>query len=583
VKIPAHALLLAASVGLLAGCETAQQRVDTAVPETAPTTARAADLPFPEPERPDRELDEDLIYSYLVGEIAAHRGQLEVARRHYEHAAILARDAYAAQRATRIALHLKDYDAGLASAQRWVELAPNDMTARQLAAVLLLRSGDLQRAGEQLDALVRIADARDHDGFLQAASALSVEGDQAGARELIIGLHARHPDDVRSLYAVAVLEMAHRELASAEPRLREVIDRAPDWEQPRVLLSRLLVAGDRRDEAVALLADSVDRAPDSSLLRTAYSRLLVDVGDYAGALAQFAALHVLDPEDDEITFGYAMLATQQESWDEARELWQQLREDRERRDEASYYLAQIEEQAGNDELAIELYQSVTGELEIDAGMRLSQIHARAGRLDEAREALREARIASPNRAADLYIAETQVLQRYGEPADALAAYETAIDAYPDNFDLRYNRALFLLELDDFPAMERELRAILDEDPEHVDSLNALGYTLAERNERLDEAYDLVARALAQRPDSAAILDSMGWVLYRQGRLAEATDYLRRALARAPTDDEIAAHLAEVLWVRQQQDAARDVLREASSHHPDSDKIRAVVEEFGVEL
>ena len=534
-------------------------------------------LPFPEPAPVDRELDEDLVYSYLVGEIAAHRGELSLSQTHYQHAAILARDPYAAERATRIALHLKDYPSGLASARRWVELAPNDIAARQIAAVLFLRDGQLEPAGEQLDALVKIADARGSDGFLQAASALSVEPNRAGAGQVMQGLQERHPDDVRALYAAAVLMTAHQQFSEAEGRLREVIERKPDWDQPRVLLSRVLVAQDRKDQALDLLEQSVRHNPDSVLLHTSYARLLVDSGDYASALEQFESLYRLTPEDEEIAFGYAMLATQQEHWDEARPLWQKLRASPGRRDEASYYLAQIEEQEGNDDLAIGLFRSVDGgELKVDAIMRSAQILARTGRMEGARDALQNARIANPGRAADLYIAETQIVQKYGKPQDALALYQTALSAFPENQDLLYNRALYVVELGDFESMERDLMRLLEEDPDHVDALNALGYTLADRNERLDEAYAHVARALKLRPDSPAILDSMGWVLYRQGDLELAAQYLRRALALAQ-DDEIAAHLGEVLWVSGNRADAKAVWREGLSHAPDSDKIRAAVE------
>jgi len=567
-------------VSLLAvqGCQSIKQKQDVETRgEEAAEAAAPVVLPFPEPEPVKRELDEDLVYSYLVGEIGADRGELRLAQTHYQHAAILARDAYAAERATRIALHLKDYAAGLAAARRWVELAPNDMTARQLAAVLFLRNGQADAAGEQLDALIKIADARNIDGFLHAASALSVESDREAAEQLMQDLHERHADDVRSLYALAVLEAAHRRFAEAEARLREVIAAKPEWEQPRVLLSRVLVAQSRRDEALAFLGDSVKRYPDSALLRTTYSRLLVDAADYGLALEQFRNLHRLQPDDDEVTFGYAMLATQQEQWDEARALWQTLRASPERRDEASYYLAQIEEQAGKDDLAIGLFRTVSGsELKIDAVIRAAQILARTGRLAEARDALQQARIANPGRAADLYIAETQIVQTYGTREDALALYETALTAYPENHDLLYNRALYVVEFGEFEWMERDLRRVLEQDADHADALNALGYTLADRNERLDEAYAYVARALQLRPDSPAILDSMGWVLYRQGDLTQAADYLRRALALTQ-DDEIAAHLGEVLWVSGQRADAQAVWREALAHTPDSDKIRAVIE------
>lgn len=562
------------------GCQSIKPNRATADgPDAADMT-----LPFPEPARVARELDEDLVFSYLVGEIGAHRGELRLAQTHYQHAAVLGEDAYAAERATRIALHLRDYHAGLTAARRWVALAPNDLAARQLAAVLFFRNEQPEAAGEQLDALIKVADARGIDGFLQAAGVFSVESDRAAAEQLMQGLHERHLEDRRSLYALAVMELAHRRLPEAETRLRTVIEDKPDWEQPRVLLSRVLVAQKRRDEALELLDASVRRYPDSVLLRTTYARMLVDANKYSASLKQFRELNVRQPDDEELLFGYAMLATQQERWKEARPAWQKLRKRPGRRDEATYYLAQIEQQNENHDLAIKLFRAVEGDqFKVDAAIRTAQILGDTGRLDEARGALQQSRIANPMRAADLYVAETLIIQNNGAPEDALALYETALTAYPDNEDLLYNRALFVIQKGDFAAMERDLQRLLKKNPDNADALNALGYTLADTNQRLDEAFTLIARALKLAPDSPAILDSMGWVLYRQGDLEGAADYLRRALKLSRRDDEIAAHLGEVLWMSGERTDAQAVWREALKHKPDSEKIRSVLERLQADL
>jgi tetratricopeptide (TPR) repeat protein len=130
-------------------------------------------------------------------------------------------------------------------------------------------------------------------------------------------------------------------------------------------------------------------------------------------------------------------------------------------------------------------------------------------------------------------------------------------------------------MDRVELLERDLRRILVDDPDHVDALNALGYTLADRTDRLEEAYRFVQRALELRPDEPAILDSMGWVLYRMGEVDAAEPYLRKALEQN-FDAEIAAHLGEVLWELDRRDEARDVWRRALDEDPEHEYLLRVL-------
>ena len=126
-------------------------------------------------------------------------------------------------------------------------------------------------------------------------------------------------------------------------------------------------------------------------------------------------------------------------------------------------------------------------------------------------------------------------------------------------------------LDRLDLLEADLRAILSRDPNHVQALNALGFTLADRTDRYQEAHDLIVRALAQRPDDYYIQDSMGWVLFRLGRLPEALEYLRRAAAQSD-DVEVAAHLGEVLWATGDQAGARQVWDAVLKREPGNKRI-----------
>ncbi len=136
-------------------------------------------------------------------------------------------------------------------------------------------------------------------------------------------------------------------------------------------------------------------------------------------------------------------------------------------------------------------------------------------------------------------------------------------------------------MDKLDILEQDLRRIIAKDPEHSQALNALGYTLADRTDRYQEAYELIERALELNPDDFYILDSMGWVLYRLGRHEEAVRYLRRAMAIRP-DSEVAAHLGEVLWVMGEKQAAKEIWDTALKTTPDDKRLLNVIERFNPE-
>ena len=552
----------------LAGCQ-------TLVPSGAPGQGGGASAPssgevFPEPRKVERQLDAELLFDYLVGEIGARAGRFSIAAEAYLAAAESALDPYAAERATRLALHRKDLDTARDAAALWVRLAPNSLEARKLYAVLLLRRGEREQAYAQFDAMRRLADARGQDGLLLTAAVLAGEPDREAARQALEQLVAGRAHSPAALYAQAVLAAAQARYRDAEGVLREALRKKPDWPLARTLMSRVLVAQKRTGEALEVLSEGLEIDPDDSLLRTSYARLLVALGRYQEALKQFAELHRRTPEDMDTLYGYAMLASQQEDYGLARGLWRKLRADPRHRAEATYFLAQIEELDGHPREALDLYLKVVrGPLVVDAAIRAAELMRGMGRKAEARALLQRVRASHPGRAVDLYLAEAQLLQAMkASPKEVLAVYADALRAHPGNVDLLYNRGLYYSGIGRYREMEADFRAVLKKDPDNANALNALGYMLAERNIRLQEARGYIEKALRKSPDSSAILDSMGWVLYRLGELDGARQYLEKAYAKEP-DDEIAAHLIEVLWAVGDRDRARELFRSASRRAPDS--------------
>ena len=215
-----------------------------------------------------------------------------------------------------------------------------------------------------------------------------------------------------------------------------------------------------------------------------------------------------------------------------------------------------------------------------AASRASVILIDQGRIDEIRAWFGELRRQNPEKTEQLYGVEADLLARGGELASATLVLDEALAQMPDSSSLRYARAMIAEQQGDLALMEKELRKIIASEPENATAINALGYTLANRTRRYEEAYELISRALALEPDEPAILDSMGWVLYRQGNYEAALDYLTRAYAAFP-DPEVAAHLGEVLWVSGDTDNALKVWQGGLMKDPDNAVLAETLERLQV--
>jgi Flp pilus assembly protein TadD len=211
-------------------------------------------------------------------------------------------------------------------------------------------------------------------------------------------------------------------------------------------------------------------------------------------------------------------------------------------------------------------QVVSGEHYLMARMRQAYLLSAQGKIDEGRELLRNTRTDKPEERIRMRIAEAVLLRDAGRVQEAFDFLEQRLAEDPEQADFIYETALLAERLNKLELMESRLRRLIELRPDYPSAYNALGYAYADRNERLPEARQLIEKALALSPDDAAILDSMGWVLFRQGELPEALSYLERSYGKQE-DPEIAAHLGEVLWTMGRQDDARRLLSDAQKKFP----------------
>jgi len=227
-------------------------------------------------------------------------------------------------------------------------------------------------------------------------------------------------------------------------------------------------------------------------------------------------------------------------------------------------------------------ETVTYQGSVTAVLKRAQLQSKSGKVDAGRQLLAEADAENDDDRVRLVIGDAQILRDAGRLAEAIKVIEDALESLPNNIDLIYEYAMLVEKNREFDAMEKALRRVIQIAPDNPQAYNALGYSFAERNIRLPEAYDLIKVALQLAPDDAFIMDSMGWVEFRMGRLEKAEALLRRAYGLRP-DAEIAVHLGEVLWLLGREDEAKKLWRFANGKDPKNESLKGTLQRFKVKL
>jgi len=545
---------------LVAGCA-------STAPREAPPPATAKDA-------------ESTLEGTLAGEFALQAGQLDEASRSYLAAAKATDDPGLAERATRIALLANNDKLAAEGLALWKQRAPDSLAVHAAEATLALRRNDARAARRELGVL--LADKGDI-GWRHALAALGSGGkDPRLAGQLLGELVDDHaiPDKLGAWLAFGGLAMRLEEPALAERIIDEVVRRFP--EEPRVALlraSQLREAG-KTDDARKVLAGIAQAAYDDEELRMSIAAEYDAMGDSVMA----ADVLSRGPQDDR-TYGLrAALLARAEDDAALGALYDELKKDSVKPDpERRLLLGQVAEMLERHAEALEWYRSVPGgEARWSARLREANVLHELDRADEAYTALRglqsDATVDDGTR-RDAYLLEAELRQKDGQLQEELDAFARGLAAYPDEPAILYSRALTWERRDDIPRAEADFRRILVAEPDNVNALNALGYTLADRTTRYAEALEMIDRARAAEPDSAAIIDSYGWVLYRLGRLEEALVELRRAYA-LQKDPEIASHLGEVLWMLGRKDEARRYFDEARRLDPENRSLKRALEKTG---
>lgn len=524
-------------------------------------------------------LSGQVVYQVLLAEIALQRGNPELATQAYASLAVRTRDPKVLERTIEVAGYARRFDIALEAAKLWQEVDPASARAQQMTSSVLLMSNRLDELAPHLVRMLETDRAELPANLLGLNRMLARNPDRQAVFRLIDKVCAPFFGLAEAHYAVAMAAGAAGEQPRALAEVRRALELRPDWE-PAALLEAQLLSRKTSADGVASLQAFLERHPQAREVRLHLARALAAEQKYAEAKKHFDRLLSDYPDNPDVVYPVAILALQQNDLPRAEaQLKHLLTLEFPDRNVIYYYLGQIAEDNKRSSEAIDYYAQVTaGEQLFPARLRLAHILGGQGKLDEARQQLRTTQARTPHESVQLLLAEAQLLREARQYQAAYDLLDKELTGQPAQPELLYETALLAEKTGQIDTSERLLRRLIDVQPESAQAYNALGYSFAERNVRLSEAHTLIAKALALTPDDPFIIDSMGWVLYRQGDLAAALTQLERAYAQRQ-DPEIAAHLGEVLWMLGRKDEARRTLREASKNFPANEVLADTLKKF----
>ncbi|MTI76041.1 MAG: hypothetical protein COB05_17585 [Marinobacter sp.] len=539
-------------------------------------TVAAGEKTEPQPPVEYADFEPETLYLLLSAEIAAQRGRYDITLVNYLKAAKQSRDQVVIERAMRIAQSLNGDNAQKQLAELWLDIDPDNLQAHRISAIQAVKGNDLQTAIHHMERIMDQGGDADFDSLAAMAANLPPEQQQE-LLALYNEMSDRHPDTPELEYSIALLLKVTGQPQQALDRLEPLLQENANFQPAIILKGDLLYQTGQKSSALDYLLTNTRRFPGNRQMGTLYGRMLINEGELQAAQDEFNRLVKRYPDTPGLRLSHALVALENGQTDLARQELTQLAEQGHHTSEANYYLGRIEDQASNTEQAIGYYQSVEqGNYYFPALARASSLLAENGQLEDAIDRIRRLREANPRQAENFWLLEVNLLLDQEQQQQALSTATDALEEHPDNIEIRYARAMLYDGIGQPADAEADLKQIIEQEPENAVALNALGYILTTRTDRLREARGYIEKALRLDPNNPAILDSMGWVLFLEGQLEPALEYLSRAWAAFP-DPEVAAHYGEALWMNGAEEQARIIWQEGLEQDSNHEVLRETID------
>ena len=500
------------------------------------------------------------IYHYVLGDIARDRGLLNIASEAMSEAGRISKDQEVLELAYNFAMEARRVDLALEMARDLVSL---DLDPSRSQVMLLRAYIAADEPDKVFEALVTLLEQESSDVDLvvrYVGEVFSTLENPSRWVTVMDRLIEYFPDRSEVYLVHGFISYRSGKLEKAHSSLNTALELRPGWEEPAIFKLVWWNDVDARIKIKTFSEDFLEHFPDRGRLQLAFGRLLLQWGDISDALRNLSELIERDPENTDAIFSIGLIHLQEGRYQLATEMFERYLAIKPDGDQVRLYLGRIARAEERYESALEWLTGIySRNFRFDAQLEIGRVMSDQGRSDQAINHLAGILPRNTDQQVQIYLTEEQILRSIDKPEQALALLNAALSDIPDAPELLYARGLLAAQLEKLVEHERDMRRIIELQPDNAHAYNALGYTLADQSLRLDEALILIEKAIALKPQDPFILDSLGWVHYRLGDFSLALDNLRKAFD-IRVDPEIAAHLGEVLYVQGRIDEARDVWR-----------------------
>lgn len=515
-------------------------------------------------------ISSDVLYLLMTAEIAGQRDQYGVALEGYLQAAKRVDDSRITERAAKIALFLKDTEKTDEAVALWLTQDDNNLTARKIAALSALRGNDKQEAVGHLNKILEADPAGFEDALIELTKALGKDGDAEFLFDVLEGLSNKKQDQAVVYFVQSLLAGQLNKIDVAREKVNQALLLQPNWNKALILQAQIAAQENQLDLAKESLEKVLVNTPENHKIRKLLAQMLMKTKAYDEAVQLYEDVLESEPDDGESQFAISLIYLQQNKEGEALSYLKKLVKNPAWDAQASFYIGRIEFKKDNYEDALVWFDKVNQDpYAYEAAVAAVSVLLKQKKYEEITPRITVLLSKYPKQKLNTLLLKTEVFNQQKKHQESFDIVSSLLNEFPDHRDARYARALVAEKIDKLDVMEADLKAILAKHPKDASALNALGYTLVDRTTRYKDAEVYLLQAIEIKPNEAVIIDSVGWLRFKQGRADEALKLLQKAYGKQK-EGEIAAHLVEVLFFLGKKDEAQDIYDQAIKKSPENE-------------